>query len=437
MFERENLKWTVGVLAVGGVCVVGLVLVALWRAASAQEAVTLSGLIGAMQQRAEGLTGLSGMLGEQMTVPVQGPWSGVPFKFRGPASYVQLEGHRRSSPEEPPEETENAWILFWDGVLYHREGRRTERLDISLASGGDPVWEGPEVLLVVNLMPQAWFGSLSEHLRLGEPEEVAGKTYYTILEVEELPAPRERLIRYPVLHRWTPREPRKYYVNPGTYVCERMVQGRSGQEDPFAGAVTDVVAEDIQQLGGRLLPMRYTKRFYTPKGVYLAVEMRLEGLEVKAASALPQEDFDPYALTPGPVPVVMRPGTEMEELEALAEQGTRDAGAWLSLARAYVTTRRFREAREVLEKASALFGEGAGEEFSAQKARIAEEVDLGIAREDVEQSSQLERIFAERAERFRQRGDEKHAAEMASRSERHREIREAALAKLKELGVKE
>ncbi len=455
MFRRENMKWTVPLLAAAVLCVVVLIHPAPMVRVEAQAAPTpmgLEGLIDAMQARADGLPGLSGVLGMRMTAPEEGGWKGVPFLYRAPNCYVRQDGFPMASLEEEPRQQDNAWLIFKDGFVYSRrleqriggwlddDGKAvswTERVPTVMARPGDTYrgfgcGTGADALLMVNLMPRAWLEPFEGDTEAGPIEEVDGKSYYTLLDVKEPLEGSDQLVTWPSL--WQRRTPRKYYINTESFVCERLVWGSVDEEEPFANAVRDVVAGGVQAVGGAELPTVYTLRLFGPSGVHFALEARLEGLEVKDAASVGEASFDAYALA-GPTPVILRPTMELTDLEDYVGQHRSDVGAWLTLVDLYLTTQQVYRARDAYEAAMALVGESPPADFAMERERLWHDLHWWVVRTDLQLAPQEERIFAERAERFRQRGDAKKAAQMEARAQQYRQVKEAAMADAVELGI--
>jgi hypothetical protein len=237
MFKRKNLKWTV-LVALLGVALAGGVFLAVNRALLAQAGpapMEVSALINAMQARADKLSGISGLLGTQMTVPAQGGWRGVPFLYKGPDSYVRKDGSVITSPDQTPAANEKTWEVFKSGYFYLRENPWHERGMTVMGHSGDTfetrsIGTDTDALLMVNLMPKAWFDPFMEDLKAGPVEQLDGKSYLTIVDVQPPVFGTSRLARhFELIHI---RTPRKYYVNAETYVCERLVWGGEGRQTP-------------------------------------------------------------------------------------------------------------------------------------------------------------------------------------------------------------
>ena len=346
------------------------------RADAPAEPMEVGALIEAMQARADGLAGLSGVLGTAMSVPGQGKWSGVPFVFRAPDCYARKDGYVARVPGEEPAKQDDAWCIYKAGWLYVRPKAVTLR-----GGGGDPgktvsmprgqcrkvrpgylvevydhrtdfdknVWgNDTDVLLMVNLMPGSWFAAVMDDLKAGPIEDLAGRPCYTVLDVQ--PPPKEGQPR----SLCSRRAPRKYYVNAETFVCERLVWGSEKKEDPFEGAGKDSVAGSVQKVGGVLLPTTYALRSCNKSGVYFALESTLQDLEVKQADSVPDAEFDAYGLYPEPLPLIWQPMADAAELEAHLATNPDDVGAWLSLADTYYIGRDYAKARDALTRADEL-----------------------------------------------------------------------------------
>lgn len=437
MFRRKNLKWTIPLLALLVACAVGGVYLTVNGSAQAQTApapVDVSSLIGAMQARADKLQALSGVLGTRMTVPEEGAWRGVPFLYRAPDSYVRKEGYPMVSLQETPARKENAWQIYQQGHIYLRERDRTVMARPGEAYERRSYGSDTDALLMVNLMPRLWFEPYMRDLEAGPVEELGGQSYYTILDVQAPLAGGDQLVRFPRL--WPKRTPRKYFVNTHSYVCERLVWGSDGKEQPFANAVRDLVGREVEQVGGAQLPTTYTLRLYSGSGVYFAMQTKLENLEVADPGAIAEAEFDAWALSPGPRPVVLRPTAQPEQLEELIARDPMDTGLWLSLADMYEIADQILEAEAVLAKADELFGSAVSDEFRKERSRIRGNLQTKLITYQLNQAPQLERIYAERAERFRALSDEVHAAAMEAQAARWRQVKEAALARAAALNMK-
>lgn len=417
-------------------------------AAEESEASTMSpaALIAQMQQRADRIGGLSGVLGQQATVPAEGRWRGMPFAFRAPGSFVQHTGRVIETPGGPPVELTDRWRIFREGRVYCRSEGRTRMLRPGEAYRGLSYGDDPETLLLVNLMPKAWFGPFAGDLRVGPMERVDGTTYWTLWDVERPPPRGQTLLRYTLADTHMvlrePRRARKYYVNAESYVCERMVLAQRYREgdrlpaDPFVTAAADVVAGDLRAVSGTQLPFSYTKRYFGESGVYQARRLTLHELRARGPASLAESDFDPYALTPGDPPVVMRPMERLEVLERLAETEREDVGLHLTLARKFTRVNHLEYAERALARADELAGESPGGDYAAVRADIWRRLGVKLVGRDLRQAPQLERIFTERAERFERLGDRRRAAQMRRRAEGWRELREDALARAEELNIR-
>jgi hypothetical protein len=452
MFRRQNLKWAVPLAVVLFVCVAAGVRLLVDGKAEAQTApppMAAAALVDAMQARAGGLSGLRGMLGVQVTAPRQEGWKGVPFLYRGPDGYARQDGRAVSARGEEPAEGEDAWTIFKGGYVYSRERARrlrgwaddlgeavswNERSPTVMARPGDRVrgrsyGTDVDALLMVNLMPKAWFEPCMKDLSVGAVEEVDGRSYYTILDAPEPLEGSDQLVRWPEL--WQDRTPRKYYVNAASFVCERLVWGAVGAPDAFAASGRDIIAGDVQDVGGSPLPLTYTLRFHGPSGVHFALQARLEELTVTSADAVAESSFDADALSP----VLLRRATELEDLEGYAAGHPDDADAWLSLADASNRTQQFFQARDALERATELAGAAPPLEFQAESARIWHELKYLLIPAELREAVQMERIYAERAARFGERGDGRRADEMAAQEARWRGLKESAVSRAQSFGV--
>ena len=453
MFRRQNLKWTLPALAVvllgagvamvvlsgrpasavGGAAAVQTVVQTAVAAAvpaatgpSAPAGLTVQGLVGQMQGRANAVGGLEGVLGVQMTLPAQGPWRGMPFRYRAPDAFVELTGTRLASPDGAPVSQDNAWRLFRAGEVYARADGQTMKLLPGRDYKGLSYGDDPEALLLANLMPAAWFGAFSKDLKVGPDEAVAGVNYHVLVHWEMLAPEGQTLVRYvhnnEMLLAGQHRRARKYDVNATTLVCERMVLAKQTLEwigwegDPFLGATMDVVASDIGAAGGGQLPMTYTKRYYGTTGVYQAQALTLQGLVGKGPSSFAASDFDPKALSPGQKPVVLRPMERMEDLEKLAESQHDDPGLFLSLADDYTQEEDLKPAEEMLQKADALAPDG---DYAAERAAVWGALEPKMLARDLDEEPQLQQIYTERAARFRALGDDVHGAQMEAKAAEH------------------
>ncbi|MFO8008135.1 MAG: hypothetical protein R6V05_10405 [Candidatus Brocadiia bacterium] len=448
MFRTENLKWTVPLIAIALVCVAGAVLHLSARGALAQTSppeMTVDSLINAMQARADTMGDLEGVLGHKMTVPIEGDWQGMPFNFMAPDSFIQFTGRPMSAADASPSSEDNAWRLFRGGEVFSRKAGSTAMLAAGRPHRGRSYGSNHETLIIVNLSPSDWFGPFREDLSMGGIEEVDGQSYYTLLDIDKPVPPGRRLMRYTLEDAlkltWTTRPRRKYYVNAQSFLCERVVLAKPfefGDEetaDPFAEATTDIIAENPQQVGGALLPTRYTKRYYGTSGVYQAREMTLHNLESKGTGAFAAAEFDPRALSPGPNPIVLRPAGRLEDLEKLAERERDDLGLLLTVAEGLAVHGQLDEAKAMLEQADAVAATGAPAEFQAEWDRIWRRLEPKLVIRDAREAPQLQRIYAERAARLRDLGDDKHAVHMDGRAAHYGQVADDAFQRAKELEV--
>jgi len=438
MFKRKNLKWTV-LAALVGIALAGGVFLAVNGVLFAQAGpapMEVSALISAMQARADKLSGLSGLLGTEMTLPELGAWRGVPFLYKGPESYVRKDGSFITSPEQTPVATENTWEIFKAGYIYLRESPRHERGLTVMGRSGDTFetrsfGTDTDALLMVNLMPKSWFDPFMEDLKAGPVEQLEGKGYFTIVDVKPQVFGTSRLARhFELLHF---RAPRKYYVNAETYVCERLVWGVEGKAEPFDPPVMDIVASDVQTIGGAALPLTYTLRTFAGPSPCFALETKVLNAAVMAASAITDGEFDAKGLSPGPMAVVMRPPGNLETLEQMASKQEMDPGAWLSLAATYAVAHDLKRAKQTLDKAEELFKGKVPDEFEYERAWIYSTFEKKYVAMQLQELPQFERIYADRAARFRARGDDVHANGMALKAAEYRQQKEAAVARAKEL----
>ena len=451
MFRRQNLRWTLPAVALVCVAVGIAVLLSSRQASTARAAVrdtgmaqavaiavtaaaepappaglTVQGLVGQMQGRANAIGGLEGVLGVQMTLPAQGAWKGMPFRYRAPDAFVELTGTKLTTPDGAPVSQDNAWRLFRAGEVYVRADGQTMKLMAGRDYKGLSYGDDAEALLLANLMPAAWFGAFTKDLRVAPDETVAGVSYHVLVDQEIMPARGQTMMRYEhnnemVLTRQY-RRARKYYVNATTLMCDRMVLGRQklewggAEKDPFLGATMDVVASDVGAAGGGQLPMTYTKRYYGTTGVYQAQALTLQGMAGKGPSSFAASDFDPKGLTPGQKPVVLRPMDRMEDLEKLAEGKNADAGLFLTLADDYTLEDDLKPAEEMLQKADALAPDG---DYAVERAAIWGALEPKTLARDLNDEPQMQRIYTERAARLRALGDDVHGAQMEAKASEH------------------
>jgi hypothetical protein len=63
----------------------------------------------------------------------------------------------------------------------------------------------------------------------------------------------------------------------------------------------DVVASDVQTIGGAALPLTYTLRIFAGLSPCFALQTNLQNTAVMAAGAIADSEFDAKALSPGPM----------------------------------------------------------------------------------------------------------------------------------------
>lgn len=456
MFKRENIKWTIPAMVLVAACLGAALYLTVGASVATGDPpepppLTADAVVAAMQARAGSIGGLSGILGEQVKAPEQGDWKGVPFTFRGDGSYVRQDGSAIASPEATPQQTDNAWTIFKDGRYSVRPVRkqvtaakeaggatitlsergRTVQVDVGQAVRGRVYGCDEEALLLANLMPGEWFGATMDDITLGADEVVDGVTYHVLLDVKEPLEGSKQLVRWPKL--WKERTPRKYYVNAANGICERVVFGSPDEEDPFANPVRDVVAGDVQSVGGALLPTTYTFRFYGPSGVHFSSEMKLQSLEAQSAESIADAAFDAEALTPKGI--VTRPSEDLDELAEYMVQHAEDAGGWLTLMDMYLTTGQVYKAKDAYDAAMEAIGEEWDDDFYAERERLWHDLNWHLVRRELNDAPQMEAIFARREARMRAKGDAHRADEWAARSDHYRQVKEAAVVKARDLGI--
>jgi hypothetical protein len=448
MFKRKNLKWTIPVGVAVVVCVAGayVALMAGARAQTAPPPLSPAQIIQAMQARANSLGALSGVLGMQVIAPAQEAWKGVPFLYKSPDRYLRQDGYAVSSLAETPAKRDDSWTMFKSGHVYVRgkelhlvgEGKGTswtEKPPTLVAKPGEVVEARAfgcdvDALLLVNLMPQAWFAPHMADLTAGAIEDVGGRSFYTVIEDGKAVHGDNQLVRWPGLLQ--NRTPLKYYVNAESFICERMVWGAADDPDAFGASQRDIVASDLQQAGGSPLPLTYTLRFHGPSGVHFALQAKLENLNVMGGDAVGEGSFDAQALSA----VVLQATEGPDELQDYVAGKPNDASAWLSLADAYNRTLQAYKARDALQKATELAGEQPTAEFRLASALLWHDLKYKVVRKQLEDAPQFERIYAERAERLRERGDQRHAADMDAKAGQWRQVKEDALARAAALNMK-
>ncbi len=435
MFKKRGVRVIVPVFVVLVVGVGAAIHLAGGPEAKAQTtypSLTPDQLVSAMQARADGLSGLTGVLGTRPVIPSEGDWSGVPFAFQGPARYVREDGQMVSSPGAAPVTQANAWQMFVDGEVYLREGSTT------FVARSGYWWRdrvagcGPDALLMVNLAPRAWFDAFKWQVHGGTIEEVGGRSYYTLTYVSPGLGP-DDMIRFRELH---PKgTPRKYYIDPESFVCERIVYGVHGAFAPFADPAGDVVATEVVPVGKVLLPVKATMRTFQDGAVVAAAEVSLHDLSVVSAGQLADGAFEPLTRSPGPKPIILRPAADIDELKEAAARGEADPGEWLMLAWKWYQVSEHKLAAETLERASDQFAGQVPEDFEIVKARIWEEVEPALVNMRLQVAPQARDMFKARAARFRERGDPVHADDMASQAGRWQAVYDAASARATELGI--
>jgi hypothetical protein len=226
-------------------------------------------------------------------------------------------------------------------------------------------------------------------------------------------------------------------VNADTFVCERIVWGQETGAEPFDRPVMDIVASDVREIGGAMMPATYTLRLFAGSAPYFALETKLQDIAVKGAGNLADSEFDAWAQSPGPLPVVLRPTANIEELEALVSKKEMDTGAWLSLAFMYATATDFERAKQTLDGSEELFNGKATAEFERGRAKFWGDLEQDYVAFQLQQLPQLERIYADRADKLRARGDGVHADQMAAKSAEYRQAKEAAMARAEQLNAAE
>ena len=425
-----------GPRAVVFLCVLALGCSAVWAGESSPG---LDEIISGMQSRADQVGSLSGVLGRQVTVPVEGEWQGEPFRFRAPDSFIQLTGWTVDSPGESAVKEENAWHIVRDGVEYRRRGGRTRRVQPGTSWEDLAYSNGAETLLVANLMPRQWFGALEGRLRVGPVEEVGDSSYYTLIETKKNRGEREIQVRYHEFRLRRMGRARKYYINADTFVCERIVLGYregplekpTGLDDPEG----DIRASQIETVGeGGLLPLAYERRSFGDGGVYEAVKVTLEQLEARSADSFPDAEFSPQARTPGDRPIVLRPMADFEKLRQKVKTDPTPSEV-LTLASMYARMKfsHGRKGMDVLKRGDELFEGQKPQGYQALRDELALELERDIVRRRKEEAPQMERIFRRRAERFRQQGDQDRADEMSQRADTWQQRAEEARQRWEEI----